>query len=218
MNSFTISGIPYRVLDMDVERGGHTPHNEPHRSFTERALEAANQLSYSEKQCTIIIAYSMYGQLFLTSDPYIILRLSLAGEVYNKHLRRMTLCGVLSVLYRDGDKFYAIDGWELRHFKSGDHPFFLNPQELTKKLSCVFKQVKLTLGALTARSVTCPAWQIDTEKGKFFIPWHSGMILENSKELFFEEKEFDELKNAYYSLLSFSYSHFSSEYYKIRCC
>lgn len=219
MKSFTIAGIPYRILDLDAERGGHSTHSEPYKPFIERAQQAINHLSHSEKQHCFIIAYSVYGEIYLTSDPDIILRFSLAGEVYS-HRRRMTLCDVLAVFYRKDNKFYPLQKWELRHFNSGEHLPFLNPKELEATLHDIFLEVKLTLGALTltTRSVTCPAWRITTEKGTFFIPWHSGMIMEDNSKFAFEEKEFDEVKNAYYSLLSFTQSHLCGEFYKIRCC
>ncbi len=215
-----IDGTSYSVLDMDTERGAHSNHYASYKPFAERAIEEIKYLSLEERRHRFIIAYSIYGQTFLTTAPDQILRFSLAGQVYNRNPRRMTLCNVLAVLYYNGKKFRPLTGWELRHFQSGEHPIFLDKQGLKQTLNKLFKHASLSLGILTSEPATCscPAWQIETEQGKFFIPWHNGMIIEDSTNFSFEEKEFDEVKKSCYSLLSFSRSLVKDECYKIHCC
>lgn len=220
MNSFTISGVPYRVLDLDSERGARTPHTEPYRPFTERALDEINQLPESEKDHQFLVAYSLYGNTFITADPGIILRLSLAGEVYNTITRKMMLCNVLAVFYRDGEKFRPLSNWELRHFKSDDTPAFLNKEKLNAQLKGIFKEASVCLGklTLTSRMLSCPAWQINTEKGTYYLPWHNGALIENADVFFFETTEFNEIKDTMYTHLRFSEVDFKRQVYYIRSC
>ncbi len=221
MTSFTIGGIPYRILDIEAERGARIPHAEQYKPFTERALEEIKDMPNHEKNHQFLVAYSVYGDTFITADPNTILRLSLAGQVYNNSIRRMTLCDVLAVFYHDGKKFRPFKSWELRHFNSNDAPAFLDKENLEAQLKGVFRKVDITLGALTltTRSVTCPAWQIVTDKGTYYLPWHNGTIIEEDPAFSFEEKDFAEIQETqYYTHLRFSKIPLSNQAFNIKSC
>lgn len=225
MKYFTITAvteyeipIPYRMLDMDVERGAATEHK-PHRPFTERVLDEVNELPDSEKDHQFLVACSLYGNIYITANPNNILRFSLAGNVYNSRIRRMTLCDAMTVVYRDGEKFRPLPNWELRHFKRNDTPDFLNKEKLETEMKKIFHSVTITLGELThlKHEISCPAWQITTEKGTYFLPWHSGAIIEGTNEFSFEEKNFSQLKETTYTHLRFAVANsFMPPYPKMR--
>ncbi|MCM1323553.1 MAG: hypothetical protein NC218_05280 [Acetobacter sp.] len=201
---------------MEVERGSSYKSREPYQSFAERALEEAKDCTPFERGHKFLNVYSEYCTAQSVTDPERGLRLALTGAsyVYSQMRRKLTATNALMVFYNKNGKFVPL--WELHHFQSGTSYLFLNTEELTTTLKKVFKNVKLTLGELKVKNIPAISWRVETEDGFFYIPWHSGAVIEDSPKFSFTAKELDEMRNVY-TLLRFA-PHYKAGTYKILCC
>jgi len=80
----------------------------------------------------------------------------------------------------------------------------------------VFKKIDIRLGQLEEKGIRFIAWEIETEKGIFYIPWHNGCLIEQTGELEFTEMPFAELKRTY-KVLRFAKCVGEREAYRIVC-
>lgn len=219
-NYFDYGDLRFSPLDMSVERDAPTQHAEPYIPFPERAAKYLKKASEDKLKHKFINVYSYCAEMYTAIDPSVVSRLSLTGQttVYSAFLKRLTLCARAAVFYNNGKKFKPL--YEIRHFENKAEPTFLSKEKLLERLSPLFKSIKISLGKLTEKGIPSIAWQLQTNEGIFYIPWHNGCIMESSEDTSFEEHSFIELKKSnIYACLRFGESLTShGESYRIVCC
>lgn len=217
MNSFVIGGERIRVLDMDAERGHATKNHstEERRTFDERADEEKKCSTIYERQHKFLTIYSSYCEPTRIVDPEKAIRIALVAQssAYPTVRRRLTTT-IIAITYVNREGIFQ-PLWKLRRFEPGKPYPFLSKGDLMNILSPLFKKVTLTLGTLTHKEVKAIAWQLDTDEGLFYIPWHSGIIIENSANFTFEEKTLGEM-DGIYEHLCFGTTN-SADTYRIIC-
>lgn len=198
MCNFSIGGKSYSTLDYDVML------RKPRRSFKKgydfekRAEEELLLLEGEDYLHQFINVYSDCGYTFHTGETEKSLSLSLVGQDYvcRPAVKQIRSCGALAVYYTIGDE-KPKRLWTLNRFAPQKTPVFLNRKELTKALRPLFATMDISLGLLTDKAMKAIAWQIKTDKGTFFIPWHSGCLVEGNDFLEFTEKPFREMREIY---------------------
>ena len=100
-------------------------------------------------------------------------------------------------------------------------PEFLNIHVLAAKLNPIIGCFQLNLGELRYKnSNRAIAWEISSDKGTFYIPWHNGCIIEKKaeeSELSFEKKSLKEMTQSHvYCALRFEEE--SNGAYRVVCC
>ncbi len=216
MTCFMMNGQTVRVLDMSVERDGERVYHEPKKSFIERLMAELKEEPYEGDE-KLLVAYSEGVCTQITTKPSQVLRLSLTGQtyVYQPLKKRLTQGAVAVVLYKYQGKYIPL--YEQRYFRQKKEYMFLNPQELKKTLSKVFSSIELKLGLLTHERIPCIAWQVSTEDGEYYIPWHNGCIFKGDDTLLFEEKPLEQMRRTY-ELFRFAPSGITTGAYHIICC
>lgn len=198
MTCFKFGTETYRTLDMDAEYGGCHSVTEKFRSFQEKCEDEINEYTTEEnKKHVFTVVYGLYGEMYNTYSPSYLAKLSLTGQgsLYSTTLNRVEVpTGIGVYIYHNG-KYHNL--WIHRHLESNERPVFTNKQALEEILKPFFNTFEIKLGMLKYDSFKMIAWKIKTEKGIFFIPWHSGCVLEEYERFIFEEKPFEELKNTY---------------------
>lgn len=209
-------GERIHVLDLDVERGSTPSPAENKQTFKDLAFEEVKSCEHEKNQSRFLNVYSEYSYAWHTDTPDQTLRLCLTGASYlYSPLRRMLKqTHALMVFYNRNGQFKPL--WLLHHFKSGKSYTFLNQNKLLQIFKKLFKRVKIKLGALTVQNVPAIAWKIETNEGIFYIPWHSGAIIEADDSFTFEEKPFNEMKT-FYNILRFT-STLEKGTFQVTCC
>lgn len=199
MCNFNIGGKLYSTLDYDVMlRKPSRRYKRSTNSFKERAEEELLSLNKEDLAHQFINIYSECGYSFHTSEAEKSISLSMVGQDYvcTQGVKRLKSCTSLAVYYNTGRGKPKLL-WNVERFSPGKTPVFLNRKEMLRVLRPLFSSVKISLGLLIDGGMHSIAWQVSTEKGVFFIPWHSGCLVERSASLEFEEKPFEELRNTY---------------------
>lgn len=211
-----LGGQRVYVLDLDAEYNSHTNRTETYQTFPETAEEEVKECVKEGISSKFLNIYTEYCMTFHTSTADQALRLCLTGAsyIYNSMVRKMRATNALMVFYRKNGKYYPL--WDIRHFQTRSSYIFLDVKELKKRLHKVFDRFELKLGSLTTMNLPAIAWQITTDEGIFYIPWHSGAIVEKTEDFTFEEKTLEEMKKTY-TLLRFAPS-YEKDIYKIVCC
>ena len=109
--------------------------------------------------------------------------------------------------------------WGTSRFNQKQLPEFLNVHVLSRKLNKIIGNFVLRMGQLTYKtSSKAVAWEIISDEGIFYIPWHNGCIIEKNKDaslLNFEEKTLKEMRQTYCAL---RFEEFSQGIYRIQVC
>lgn len=204
MANFRIGAETFRTLDMDAEYGSHKSYTEKFLTLQEKFDEEIKNFTTKEnKKHLFTVTYGMCGDAYNSFSPTFLMRLALTGQgcLYNSSLNRVNVTtGAGVYIFHDG-KFHHL--WTHKHYEPNQKPVFLNLKDLERLLSPYFNNLEITLGILKFDCTRNIAWQLKTEKGIFFIPWHNGCIIEDHPNLSFEEKTFPEVKNTY-CVLSFA--------------
>ena len=93
--------------------------------------------------------------------------------------------------------------WLTERFEAKMTPEFLNIHVLAAKLNPIIGCFQLNLGELRYKnSNRAIAWEISSDKGTFYIPWHNGCLVEKREEteLTFEKKSLKEIVHTYCAL------------------
>ena len=206
MASFKLGTETFRTLDMDAEYGAHKSYNEKFKTFQEKCDEEIKKYTTEEnKQHVFTVAYGMYGEMYNTFSPTHLMRLALTGQscLFSSMINRVNVpTGIAVYIFHKG-KFVNL--WTHKHYESQQHPIFLNKKELFSTLKPYFSTLEITLGIIKESGFKTIAWELKTDKGMFYLPWHNGCIIEKQEKFSFTPKEFSELKNTY-CVLSFKES------------
>ena len=197
MSSFNYGGQTYEILDIDVLSSA------PRRIYTENqslyncAEEELDELESWEKQRPFMNVYFKDGFTYHTGDTSKSMQLCLVGldYTYPRHIKVMYPCNAMVVFYRQGEAFRLL--WTVRRFAVGATPVFLNKTKLTEAMLNIFSKTEIRLGELQTNGTPSIAWEIATEKGRFYVPWHNGCMVEQSDETEFSAKPFNEMKGIY---------------------
>ncbi len=201
MFSFNYGGQSYETLDYGVmsstPRRSYTSGN---KLFDDKALtELKEELTEEEKKKPIVTVYAADGYTYHTCETKSSIVLSLAGQnnAIKSTVKRMRPCNVVAVYFRYGEKPTQL--WKASRYSSADRPVYLNKELLisTLKKTKYFTNISVRLGQLTENGIKYIAWQVSTDQGLYYIPWHNGSFVENNAGLNFEEKEFKELRQTY---------------------
>ncbi len=217
MCSFTYGGNSYEALDYDVlSSSPRRSYTEGPKGFDNRAKEEMKELEPEDYKHPFITVYSESGYTYHTGIAQKALSLSLAGQdyIYTPSVKKVHFCNVLAVYFQSGHMYRQL--WKISRFLPENRPVFLNREMLEKILGSIFSQLSIKLGQLSEKNIKYIAWEINTEKGIFYIPWHNGCLLEKTDGLEFEEKEFAEIKRTY-KVLRFAACTGSEEAYRILC-
>lgn len=181
--------------------------------FAERAREEI--ASCNNQQHKFITVYSKYFVPQDITNPEKTLNLCLTATpyVYSHNRRKLSSTDVLAVFAKKDDKLILL--WELHRLKINTCYAFLDKSAVIDTLSNIFKQVSIKLGTLTCQEIPCIAWQLHTEDGVFYIPWHNGSIIEDCESFTFEEKPFEEIKKTYAFL---RFTPYAANSYQPICC
>jgi hypothetical protein len=105
-------------------------------------------------------------------------------------------CSSLAVFCKGNKHHHML--WLVKHFKIGDTPIFLNKKALLEKLGkALGKATTAEEGFLHVGYLRYVAWHIASPKGEFFIPWHSGAILNKEEGYTFTACPFKEMPQLY---------------------
>lgn len=86
---------------------------------------------------------------------------------------------VVSKIYIYGKKDGKyINLWKQPRFDRNMRPVFLNLASLKSTIENFIGVATIEKGILSYRSSKTAAWQIRSEKGVFYIPWHNGAVIE----------------------------------------
>ena len=201
MDSFNYGGQNYERLDYSVmcstPRRNYTSGN---KSFDDKALtELKEELTEEEKKEPIVTVYAADGYIYHTCETKSSIALSLAGQnnAIKSTVKRMRPCNAIAVYFRHANG--ATQLWKACRYSSADRPLYLNKELLisTLKKTKYFTNISIRLGQLTEKGIKYIAWQVSTDQGLYYIPWHNGSFVENNVNLEFEEKEFKELRETY---------------------
>ena len=201
MCTFNYGGQSYETLDYGVmsstPRRSYTSKN---KSFHEKALtELKEELTEKEKKEPIIMVYAADGYIYHTCETKSSIALSLAGQdnAVRSTVKRMHPCNAVAVYFRHANG--ATQLWKACRYSSADRPLYLNKELLisTLKKTKYFTNISVRLGQLTEKGIKYIAWQVSTDQGVYYIPWHNGSFVEDNVGLNFEEKDFKELRQTY---------------------
>jgi hypothetical protein len=204
MANFKLGTETYRTLDMDAEYDAHKSYTEKFKTFLEKSNEEIKDYTTEEnKEHLFTVTYGLYGEMYNCFSPTYLMKLALTGQssLFSSMLNRVNVPTGIGVYIFHNGKFHNL--WTHKHYEPRQTPDFLNKNELKKLLKPYFSKLEIKLGLLKYDSTKTIAWQLETEKGIFFIPWHNGCVIENHERFSFEEKTFQEVKNIY-CVLSFS--------------
>lgn len=204
MGYFSYGGETYITLDYETASGT------PRRSYTvgpkhfdARAKEELADATTDDFNHLFVSIYSENGYMYHTGNPQKVLKLALAGQdyLYAPSVKKVISSAVTAVFLRQGREYTLL--WRNSRLQPNALPLFLNKKLLENKLKAIFKRVKLTLGELSENFIPSIAWQVETEQGIFYIPWHNGCLLEESPEFSFKPKGFQAMR-ATYKILRFA--------------
>lgn len=185
-------------------------------TFEEEAKEELKELKKKNDNSCVVNIYRAEGLVFAAQNPSEALKLTLTPQDYvcSHFMKKMHACTRCGVFYKDGSKYKML--WKNGRYNEHKKPVFLNPHLLQKELKKVFPHFDLSLGVLEDNIVKFIAWEIKTEKGKFYIPWHNGCIIKEDENWSFTPKEFNELRSTY-KVLRFSYATDNRKEFRIVC-
>ncbi len=217
MSDFNYGGQSYDVIDYGV--AASTPrrsYTEGPRCFNNRAEQEMRMLEPEDYEHPFITVYSESGYAYHTGETSKALRISMVGQdyVYSPSVKKVTFCNAMAVYYRTNSSYRLL--WKTGRFVPEIRPLFLNKEKLEEVLLTVFKKVTLKLGQLTEKGIPFIAWEATTEKGVFYITWHNGAIVENTENLCFTEKDFQEVKRTY-KVLRFAPCNDTKNAYRVVC-
>jgi hypothetical protein len=117
-------------------------------------------------------------------------------------------CSTFKVSSRIAPYFKNAEGkferlWLTERFEPKMSPEHLNVHILASKLNKVIGCFKLELGELRYKnSNKAIAWELTSDKGTYYIPWHNGCIIKKAEEsnLSFEKKSLKEMVHTYCAL------------------
>lgn len=217
MCTFHYGGQSYETLDYSVMSS--TPrrsYTEGTKSFNSRAEQEMRELEPEDYKHPFINVYSESGYVYHTGETKKALRLSLVGQdyIYSPSVKKMTFSSVMAVYDRTGCSYRQL--WKLGRFVPEICPIFLNKKKLSDIMLTIFKKVQIRLGQLQEKGISFIAWEIETEKGTFYVPWHNGCLIEQTTETVFTEKTFAELKRTY-KVLRFAECRGEKDSYRVLC-
>ncbi|MBR5598536.1 MAG: hypothetical protein IKW39_00695 [Alphaproteobacteria bacterium] len=178
--------------------------------------ELKNILNFTENN-KFFNVYKISGYTFFAKNANESLRVALASQDYicNSMCKRMQVATHGGVFYRKDKEFIPL--WKQNRFVENRRPDYLNLKCLSKKLNEIFDEVSyIKLGVLKERTVRFIAWEVKTEDGIFYIPWHSGMLCKKEDAWEFEVKQtFEEVRSTY-KVLRFSKTD-QRDVYRVSC-
>ncbi len=207
MCTFDLGGNSYVRLDYDVLLSSpRRSYTSGKKTFDEKALtELEEELTEEEKKKPIVTIYAADGYIYHTCETKSSIALSLAGpnNAIKSTVKRMRPCNKIAVYFRHDKE--TVQLWANSRYVSDDRPIYLNKNLLINKLKTTkfFTNISIRLGQLTEKGIKYITWQVSTNQGLYYIPWHNGSFVEDNASLEFEEKEFKELRLTY-AILKFA--------------
>jgi hypothetical protein len=201
---YKIGNFSFCILDMDAERGARVSTDDvrfPAKTFVEEAkaeIEDSTKWTPVEERQQFMTAYYEGGLTIVAERPHTALSITATGEnyIYNSCKKHMIGCVSLAVFSKNSKHYHKL--WEVKHFKIGDSPIFLNKHEMLAKLRPILgHDVNAEEGFLTVNNIKFVVWHITSSKGEFFIPWHSGAILNKEEGYTFTACPFKEMPQLY---------------------
>jgi hypothetical protein len=219
---YQIGNFSFSVLDMNAERGARISTDavqSPGQTFLEEAKDDIKRLFKqipAAERPLFVNAYFEGGMALIADSPRSALRIAaVAGSyMYAPSKKYIVSCVSIAPFYKEDTHYHPL--WVTKHFRAGVTPIYLNKQVMLEKLRPILGQgVNAEEGILEVDHIKYVAWHISSPKGEFFIPWHSGAILNKEEGYTFAACPFKEMPKLYNCL---KFKELGHDVYSVKTC
>ena len=215
MNKLRLDATGCIRVSLSEEIGARIASHSKVPDFIEDAIQELNE-EYGPKNPDqkLFMLYKKEGYIYSASTVKEILSVGLVGQAYIcpavvKKIQQSLYAGIF---VKKNGKFVCL--YKARRFDLERNPIFLSEKGVKDMMKKVFSNVEISLGQLSDGKQKYIAWQVMTDKGRYFIPWHNGLLCPEDETLTFEEKNFEEVRRTY-SMLRFQKT--TNTEYKVLC-